>query len=257
MMTFLLPGTYRMKLTGKTALITGAARRIGAQTATTLHENGANIIIHYGQSADEAVQLVVTLNEARPNTATLLQANLLDLEDVHQLAINAFNVFDGLDILVNNASTFYPTPLGEINEENWNDLMGTNIKAPLFLSQACFPALKQSKGVIINMVDIHARSPLKNHITYSCAKAAKIMLTRSLALEMGPDVRVNAIAPGAILWPEDDTVFDHAGKQRILEQIPLGRIGQPQDIANTILYLVTNDYVNGQVIAVDGGRQLF
>ena len=203
------------------------------------------------------MQLVNGFNEARANSATLLQANLLDMEEVHQLAINAFNVFDGLDILVNNASTFYPTPLGQINEDNWNDLMGTNIKAPLFLSQACYPALKQSKGIIINMVDIHARSPLKGHITYSCAKAAKIMLTRSLALEMGPDVRVNAIAPGAILWPEDESEYDASERVNILDQIPLKRIGEPKDIADTILYLVTNDYINGQVIAVDGGRQLF
>ena len=246
-----------MKLTGKTALITGAARRIGAQTATTLHENGANIIIHYGNSADEAVQLVDGFNKIRANSATLLQANLLDLEEVHQLAIKAFNVFDGLDILINNASTFYPTPLGQINEDNWNDLMGTNIKAPLFLSQACYPALKQSKGIIINMVDIHARSPLKDHITYSCAKAAKIMMTRSLAMEMGPDVRVNAIAPGAIMWPEDENTVSDEVRERIVSHIPLKRIGEPQDIADTILYLATNDYVNGQVIAVDGGRQLF
>jgi len=246
-----------MKLAGKTALITGAARRIGAQTAQTLHENGANIIIHYGRSGEEAVKLVTQLNESRPNSAILLQADLLNLDEVHHLAIQAFNAFDGLDILVNNASTFYPTPLGDINESNWDDLMGTNIKAPLFLSQACYPALKQSQGCIINMVDIHARSPLKNHITYSCAKAAKVMLTRSLALEMGPNVRVNAIAPGAILWPEDENTIDVEAQQKILDQIPLKRTGKPQDIADTILYLATNEYVNGQIIAVDGGRQLF
>lgn len=246
-----------MKLAGKTALITGAARRIGAQTAQTLHENGANIIIHYGESADDAQNLSTRLNMQRPDSATCLQADLLNHKAVHDLAIKAFNIFDGLDILVNNASTFYPTPLGQINEDNWNDLMGTNIKAPLFLSQACYPALKQSGGTIINMVDIHARSPLKDHITYSCAKAAKIMLTRSLALEMGPEVRVNAIAPGAILWPDDDHPYDAAGRLQILEQIPLKRIGKPKDIAEAILFLISNDYINGQVISVDGGRQLF
>ncbi len=246
-----------MILSGKSALITGAARRIGAQTAQTLHENGANIIIHYGRSADAAQQLVDRLNGERAGSAILLQADLLNLDQVHQLAIDAFNAFDGLDILVNNASTFYPTPLGEINEENWEDLMGTNIKAPLFLSQACYPALKQSRGNIINMVDIHARSPLKDHITYSCAKAAKVMLTRSLALEMGPEVRVNAIAPGVILWPENEVGKETPEQKEILQQLPLQRIGHPQDIANTILYLITTDYVNGQIIAVDGGRQLF
>lgn len=246
-----------MKLAGKTALITGAARRIGAQTALTLHQNGANIIIHYGQSADDAENLVTRLNMQRPDTAACLQADLLNSDEVHSLAIKAFNIFDGLDILVNNASSFYPTPLGHINEDNWDDLMGTNIKAPLFLAQACYPALKQSGGTIVNMVDIHARIPLKDHITYSCAKAAKIMMTRSLALEMGPEVRVNAIAPGAILWPDDDNPHDAAGRLQILEQIPLKRIGKPRDIAETILFLITSDYINGQVISVDGGRQLF
>ncbi len=246
-----------MVLTGKTALITGAARRIGAQTAQTLHENGANIIIHYGSSASEAQQLVDQLRARRKGSATLMQADLLNLDEVHQLALDAFNVFDGLDILVNNASTFYPTPLGEINEDNWDDLMGTNIKAPLFLSQACYPALKQSRGNIINMVDIHARSPFKDHITYSCAKAAKAMLTRSLALEMGPDVRVNGIAPGVILWPEQEAGQETPEQKEILQQVPLQRIGHPQDIANTIMYLLTTEYVNGQIITVDGGRQLF
>ncbi|MCK4708137.1 MAG: pteridine reductase [Gammaproteobacteria bacterium] len=246
-----------MKLAGKTALITGAARRIGAQSAKTLHENGVNIIIHYGRSSKDAENLVAQLNLKRAESAVTLQADLLNIDAIHQLAIQAFNAFDGLDILVNNASTFYPTPLGSINETNWNDLMGTNIKAPMFLSQACYPALKQSKGCIINMVDIHARSPLKDYITYSCAKAAKVMLTRSLAREMGPEVRVNAIAPGAILWPEDENELDIETQQKILQEIPLKRAGSPADIADTILFLVTSDYINGQVIAVDGGRQLF
>jgi len=246
-----------MKLQGKTAMVTGAARRIGAQTAQTLHENGANIIIHYGRSADEAERLVAILNMQRADSAVAMQADLLNTEEVHHLAIEAFNAFNGLDILVNNASTFYPTPLGSINEDNWNDLMGTNIKAPLFLSQACYPALKQSNGVIINMVDIHARSPLKDYTTYSCAKAAKAMLTRSLALEMGPEVRVNGVAPGAILWPEDENNMDIESQQNILDKIPLKRVGHPENIANAILFLVTDDYINGQIIAVDGGRQLF
>jgi pteridine reductase len=187
----------------------------------------------------------------------MLQADLLNIDEIHHLAIQAYNAFDGLDILINNASTFYPTTLGSIDEDSWNDLMGTNIKAPMFLSQACYPALKQSKGSIVNMVDIHARSPLKDHITYSCAKAAKVMLTRSLALEMGPDVRVNAIAPGAILWPEDENELDINVQQKILDKIPLNKTGNPIDIADTIMFLVTSDYINGQVITVDGGRQLF
>jgi pteridine reductase len=246
-----------MILSGKTALITGAARRIGAQTAQTLHENGANIIIHYGQSAWAAQELVERLNEKREDSAKALQADLLDIDAVNQLAKDAIESFSGLDILVNNASTFYPTPLGTIDQRQWDDLMGTNIKAPLFLSQACHQALKQSGGSIINMVDIHARSPLKDHVTYSCAKAAKIMLTRSLALEMGPEVRVNAIAPGAILWPDGEQGMDPEFQQEILDKIPLQRRGEPHNIADAILFLVSNNYVNGQVIAIDGGRQLF
>lgn len=246
-----------MKLAGKTALITGAAKRIGAQSAKTLHQNGANIIIHYGNSSEEANALVDQLNKKRMNTAIALQANLLNMDELQQLATQAIKHFNGLDILINNASTFYPTPLGEINESSWDDLMGSNIKAPMFLSQACYSALKKSRGIIINMTDIHARSPLKHHTTYCCAKAANTMLTRSLALEMGPEVRVNAIAPGAILWPEDENELDSSTQQKILQQIPLQKTGRPEDIAETILFLLTSDYINGQTISVDGGRQLF
>ena len=246
-----------MRLSNKTALITGAARRLGAQTAKTLHENGANIIIHYGQSGHAAQDLAASLNRIRPQSATTLQADLLDADAVHHLATQAFNCFEGLDILINNASTFYPTPLGEINQQHWDDLMGTNLKAPLFLSQACYPALKQSHGCIINMIDIHARAPLANHTTYSCAKAGKLMLTKSLALEMSPEVRVNGISPGAILWPEAGAEMNPSEQQAILQQVPLQRTGEPQDIADTALFLATHNYITGQVIAVDGGRQLF
>jgi pteridine reductase len=246
-----------MKLTGKTALITGAARRLGAQSAKTLHQNGANIIIHYGQSAGAAETLVKQLNESRPNSAIALQADLLQLAQIEQLAEKAIQAYDGLDILLNNASSFYPTPLGTIQPQQFDDLIGSNFKAPLFLSQACYPALKKTSGCIINMVDIHARSPLKNHTVYSCAKAANAMLTRSLALEMGPYVRVNGIAPGAILWPENSAELDPDAQQQILQQIPLQRTGAPDDIADTLLFLVNSDYINGQIIAVDGGRQLF
>ena len=246
-----------MKLAGKTALITGAARRLGAQTAKTLHENGANIIIHYGRSGKEAEELAQSLNHVRPNSVSLIQANLLDTDDIERLAREAVSTFGGLDMLVNNASTFYKTPLGQINEQHWNDLMGSNLKAPLFLSQACYPALRERQGVIINMIDIHARSPLKEYTVYACAKAANAMLTRSLALEMGPDVRVNGIAPGAILWPEEDKDMDASAQQKIIEQIPLKRVGHPDDIAAAILFLASSEYINGQILAVDGGRQLF
>ncbi len=246
-----------MKLTGKTALITGAAKRLGAETAKTLHQNGANIIIHYASSAQQAEQLKQQLNQIRPASACSVQADLRNTDEIHQLAAKATTCFDGLDILVNNISTFYPTPLGQISEDNWNDLMGTNFKAGLFLSQACFASLKQNQGCIINMLDIHAREPLKDHTLYCCAKAASVMLTHSLALEMGPDVRVNGVAPGAILWPENDLEMDSTRKQNIIQDIPLKRTGQPQNIADTILFLAISDYVNGQIIAVDGGRQLF
>ena len=246
-----------MKLTGKTALITGAARRLGAQSAKTLHQNGANIIIHYGQSAGAAEALVKQLNGLRPDSAIALQADLVQLAQIEQLARQAIQAFDGLDILLNNASSFYPTPLGTIQLQQFDDLIASNFKAPLFLSQACYPALKKATGCIINMVDIHARSPLRNHTVYSCAKAANAMLTRSLALEMAPHVRVNGIAPGAILWPENSAELDTDAQQQILQQIPLKRTGAPVDIADTLLFLVNSDYINGQIIAVDGGRQLF
>jgi len=244
-------------LENKTALITGAARRIGAQTARTLHENGANLIIHYHQSAKEAENLTDELNHQRTDSAISLSADLQLLDAINQLAENAIQAFDGLDLLINNASGFYPTKLGEISESDWDELMGSNIKAPLFLSQACYPALKNSKGQIINMVDIHARQPLKDHTIYCCAKAANAMLVRSLAKEMAPEVRVNGVAPGAILWPQDENELDTDTQQKILKNIPLAKTGNPKNIADTILFLANNDYINGQIIAVDGGRQLF
>ena len=242
-------------LKNKVVLITGAAKRLGAQTVRTLHQSGANIILHYGGSQTEAIALADELNQFRANSVHTLQANLLDITSIEKLARDAFNAYQRLDILINNASTFYPTPLGKINETNYDDLMGTNLKAPLFLSQACFPYLSKNNGVIINMVDIHGRSPLKDHITYSCAKAANGMLVRSLAKEMGPSVRVNGVAPGAILWPENPMEQDDMDD--IINDIPLKKIGDANNIADTILFLIQHDYINGQIIAIDGGRQLF
>lgn len=242
-------------LKDKAVLITGAARRIGAQTVRTLHQSGANIILHYGHSQSDANALADELNAIRANSVSTLQANLLNVDDINHLAKKAFNIHQKLDVLINNASTFYPTPLGEITESNYDDLMGTNFKAPLFLSQACFSYLNASHGVIINMVDIHARSPLKNHIAYSCAKAANAMLVKSLAKEMGPNVRVNGVAPGAILWPENE--LEKETIDGIINDIPLKKTGEPSNIADTILFLIKHDYINGQIIAIDGGRQLF
>lgn len=242
-------------LKNKVVLITGAAKRLGAQSVRTLHQNGANIILHYGRSRTEATTLAKELNQTRAHSVHILQANLLDIKAIHKLAQAAFDAYQRLDILINNASTFYPTPLAAISEDNFDDLMGTNLKAPLFLSQACFPFLSKNKGVIINMVDIHARSPLQGHIIYSCAKAANAMLVRSLAKEMGPSVRVNGVAPGAILWPEN--AMKKSTKDGIIDNIPLQKIGAPSTIADTILFLIQHDYINGQIIAIDGGRQLF
>jgi len=243
------------KLDGKVVLVTGAARRIGAAIVTRLQENGARIAIHYRGSAAEADKLAASLNDRRPGSAQAFQADLLNLEDIPKL-ITAVVAWGGrLDGLVNNASTFYPTPIGTVSEEQWDDLVGSNFKAPLFLSQAAVPHLQESGGSIVNIVDIHSQRPLRNHPLYGPAKAALAMLTRSLAKDLAPDVRVNGVSPGAILWPEDgmtDTV-----QQTILRQVPLERPGEPEDIAGCVLFLMSDaDYIPGQIIAVDGGRSI-
>ncbi len=245
-----------MLLAGKSALITGAANRIGAQTARTLHENGANLIIHYRNSGAAAGTLARELNAERTDSVQTYQADLIDIEALHKLAMKATGAFNRLDILINNASSFYPTPVGEITLPHWQDLMNSNCQAALFLSQACYPALKQNHGIIINMLDIYASMPLKNHSLYCCAKAANQMLVKSLALELAPEVRVNGIAPGAILWPQQGDAADIDAHQAILKQIPLQRTGSPESIAKTIMFLIDNDYLTGEIIRVDGGRLL-
>lgn len=245
-----------MLLAQKSALITGAANRIGAQIARTLHENGANLIIHYRNSADAAEALAVELNTSRVNSVKTLQGDLSDIGLLPRLAKKATDAFDRLDILINNASSFYPTAIGEITLSHWQDLMTSNCQAPLFLSQACYPELKASNGVIINMLDIYASLPLKNHSLYCCAKAASQMLVKSLALELAPEVRVNGIAPGAILWPEQSDAAEAEAQQAILKQIPLQRRGNPLSIAKAAMFLIVNDYVTGEIVRVDGGRLL-
>ncbi len=242
-------------LSGKVVLVTGAARRIGAAIVTRLHDNGAHVAIHYRASADEAKSLAITLNGKREDSAATFQADLLDVQQVPQL-INAVTSWAGrLDCLVNNASSFYPTPIGSISEEHWEDLIGSNLKAPLFLSQAAVPELRSNAGVIINIVDIHAQRPLRNHAVYGPAKAGLAMLTRSLAKDLAPHIRVNGVSPGAILWPEDG--MSDAAQQTILRQVPLQRPGEPDDIAGCVLYLWRDaTYVTGQIIAVDGGRSI-
>lgn len=244
-----------LTLDDKVVLVTGAARRIGAAIVTRLHKAGARVVIHYRGSAEEADALAAHLNDARENSAIALQADLLSVHKLPQLIDTAVTWGGRLDGLVNNASSFYPTPLGSINESQWEELVGSNLKAPLFLSQAAMLALQKSKGAIVNIVDIHAERPLRNHPVYGPAKAGLAMLTRSLAKDLAPDIRVNGVSPGAILWPEDGMTAET--RQSILDQIPLQRTGTPEDIADCVLYLLRDArYVTGQIISVDGGRSI-
>jgi len=241
-------------LSNKVVLITGAAHRLGATTARMLHGEGMNILLHYRHSRDAAEALQTELNDIRPDSIKLLQADLHDTQSLPGLIEEAVNAWDRLDILINNASSFYPTPIGSVTEAQWDDLIGSNLKAPLFLSQAAAPYLRQHQGCIVSIVDIHAERPLKEFPVYSMAKAGLVMLTKSLACELGPEVRVNAVAPGAILWPEN---LGEAEKEKIISRTFLKRQGAPDDIARAILYLVRDaGYVSGQVITVDGGRSL-
>jgi pteridine reductase len=243
------------KLDNKVALVSGAARRIGAAIARRLHGEGARVAIHYRGSATDAEALVGQLNELRPNSAAAFQLDLQYTDEMPGLVADVTDWGGRLDILVNNASTFYPTPPGDITEDQWDDLIGANLKAPLFLSQAAIPELRLTGGVIINIVDIHAQRPLRDHAVYGAAKAGLAMLTRALAKDLAPDIRVNGVSPGAILWPEDD--MSDAVKKTILEQIPLQRAGDPDDIAGCVLFLARDArYVTGQIIAVDGGRSM-
>lgn len=241
-------------LTGKTVLITGAAHRIGASVARRLHAEGMNVVLHYRGSEKEAHELCRTFNDARRDSAVSAQADLAEIDGFVSLIKTSLQ-WGSLDLLVNNASVFFPTQIGQVSEGHWDDLMTSNLKAPFFLSQAAAPHLKNGRGSIVNMVDIHARRPLRGHSVYSIAKAGLAMLTYSLARELGPDVRVNGIAPGPILWPT--TGLDDTAKQVILDNTALKRAGTPDDIGSAIVYLVRDAaYVTGQIIAVDGGRSI-
>ena len=242
-------------LKNKVALLTGAARRIGAATARTLHTAGATVVIHYRHSAAEAEILQAELNAARPASCFLVQGDLLDISVMPTLIAQTLEQAGRLDILVNNASSFYPTPLATVTELQFDDLIGTNLKAPLFMAQAAAPHLQASNGCMINIVDIHGMRPLQGYAAYCIAKAGLLMLTQVLARELGPNVRVNGVAPGAILWPE--MTENHAMHTEILAKTALKREGNPDDIARTVLFLVRDaDYITGQVIPVDGGRLL-
>jgi len=242
-------------LQNKTALITGASRRIGAVIARTLHSAGMNITLHYRGSKDEAEAMAEAFNTTRENSCIALRLDLHDTTSLPQLIEQSQQHWGRLDCLVNNASSFYPTHVGKMTEQHWDDLMGSNLKAPLFLSQAAAPYLKQTQGNIINIVDIHAQQPMKNHTIYCAAKAGLAMMTKSLAKELGPDIRVNGVAPGAIMWPENE--LDAETQDEILGRTALKRSGMPEDIAATVLFLTKDaHYITGQIIPVDGGRSI-
>jgi len=241
---------------GKTALITGGAKRLGAAIARRLHAAGASVLIHYRDSEADAAKLEAELNGVRPRSAAKVKAELLAPIAPRALVSAALDAFGRLDLLVNNASTFFPVALGEIEPSHWEELVGSNVRAPLFISQQAAPELAKHEGAIVNVVDIHAERPLKGYAVYSVAKAGLAALTRSLALELAPRVRVNGVSPGAIAWP-DDGQFDPAERGRILATTPLGRVGSPQDVAQAVHFLATAPYVTGQIIAIDGGRSIF
>lgn len=241
----------------KVVLITGAGKRVGAVIARTLHAQNMRIVIHYRSSAAPAKQLCDELNAERANSAAILSADLLNTSQLAELVDAAANIWGRLDVLINNASTFYPTPVGEITESHWHDLMGTNLKAPLFLIQAAAPLLKKYSGNIVNIIDIHGWQPLSNHPVYCAAKAGLLMLTKAMAKDLGPEVRVNAVAPGPVLWAEEGIELDPKMQEKLINRTILKREGSPEDVAKAVRFLVNEaTYVTGQVIAVDGGRSL-
>ena len=239
----------------KYALITGAAKRIGASISRNIHQAGYNVGIHYNSSKKDAKKLCDELNAERTGSAQIFNADITQISDAKTL-VNSFLQWSGkVDLLINNASSFYPTPIGDITEENWNDLIGTNLKGPLFISQEASASLRKNKGSIINLVDIHIKSPPKDHAVYIVAIAGLEILTRSLARDLAPEVRVNGISPGAILWPEGN--LDKATKDKILNSVPLKRKGDPQDISDCVLFLINSaGYISGQTISVDGGKSI-
>jgi pteridine reductase len=243
-------------LAGRTVLVTGAARRVGAAICRRLHAAGAAVVVHHHHSAADAQVLVQALNAARAESAVAVRADLLDAAALPQLITDALALNGRLDALVNNASSFYATPVGGIDEQAWNDLLGTNLKAPLFLSQAAAPALRAAGGCIVNIIDIHAELPMKDHAVYTAAKGGLLALTRSLARELGPEVRVNGVSPGTILWPEGPEWQNDGERQRILGRTVLKRTGDPDDIAGAVEYMISAPFVTGQILAVDGGRSI-
>ena len=244
-------------LQGKSILVTGGARRVGAAIVRRLHAAGANVMIHYRASAVDARALVKSLNARRAGGAACVKADLLDDAAPRALAAACLTAFGRLDVLVNNASSFYPTPLGKLTQRAWHDLIGSNLKAPLFLVQAAAAELTKRRGCIVNIVDIHAEFPLKDYVMYCVAKGGLAALTRSLAYELGPAVRVNGVSPGPILWPDANIWKSPATRKAIVDRTLLKRVGEPDDIARAVEFLITGSpYVTGQVVAVDGGRSI-
>jgi pteridine reductase len=245
-----------MKGPAKNVLITGAAKRIGAACARLLHSEGCNVFLHYRSSAAEAQQLCDDLNRQRPGSAKIMQADLLNMAELEAVAREASMAWGGIDVLVNNASSFYPTAVSNVTEQQWDELLGSNLKAPFFLAKALAKTLTGNKGCIVNIVDIHAERGLSGYPVYSISKAGLVAMTKVLAKELGPTVRVNGVAPGAILWPDND--LSETAKLEILQRVALKRSGEPLDIAKTVLFLVKDaDYITGQILTVDGGRTLF
>lgn len=240
----------------KNILITGAAKRIGAACARLLHSEGNNIVLHYRSSRDDALLLCKELNQKRPDSAKMIQADLLNMHELAAVAKEAVLAWGGIDVLINNASAFYPAAVTDVAERQWEELMGSNLKAPFFLTKSLVETLTDNKGCIVNIVDIHAERGLKGYPVYSIAKAGLAAMTRVLAKELGPVVRVNAVSPGAIVWPESD--LSEQDKAEILQRVILKRRGEPLDIAKAVLFLIKDaDYMTGQILTVDGGRTLF
>lgn len=241
----------------KVVLITGGAKRVGAAICRILHAEGANLMIHYKSSLSEARSLQAELNLQRPNSVVIIQGDLLNINSLPNLISETINHFGHLDVLINNASTYYASEIGDIDESKWHDLMGSNLKAPLFLSQAAALELRKNHGCIVNITDMHVERPKKGYIVYSVAKAGLVTLTKSLAHELGPEVRVNAVAPGPVQWPENNPQFDEVYRQRVINQTLLKRVGEAEDVAKAVKFLIYDaPFITGHVLAVDGGRSL-
>ena len=237
------------------ALITGGAKRVGAQIARTLHAAGYDLALHCRHAVAEAGALTAELEAIRPGSTLVLQAELAEVDALPALVDTTLARYGRLDALINNASAFYPTPVGSASTAQWNELFASNAQAPFFLAQAAVPALRETHGAIVNLVDVYAERPLANHPIYCMAKAALAAMTRSLALDLGPDIRVNGIAPGAVMWPSDGKPYDD--QQALLARTPLKRAGSAQDVAGAVLWLLRDAvFVTGQIIRVDGGRSL-